>query len=194
MSILQRLKTETTPFHQQTETRLYADAIRAGTLTTAQYTHLLQIHYAFHQPLELAIAQHPSFFEEYDGPKRRKVPSLLTDAQAIGLTLQAADDALFSDWDRAGLLGAAYVAEGSTLGGKLIGHYLAQSPQLTLLIGHSQFYAGYGEQTGAQWRSFGKFLTEKPADYHEAVIDGAKRAFRLYDTLFDRYSTYQNSF
>lgn len=181
--LIDRLREETRPLHEQTEQLLYTEALRNGTLSTDQYTHLLLIHDAFHQALEQAIDRHDAFFAPYEPDTRRKTPWLLADlAQVQRVPLAMLD--LFANWSPAELLGAAYVGEGSMLGGKTVWHYLQQSPALQPLLDQARFYRGYGAETGGRWRSFLAFVSQQ-AD-GAAVIDGARRAFLLYADLFER--------
>ncbi|WP_375448566.1 biliverdin-producing heme oxygenase [uncultured Fibrella sp.] len=181
--LIDRLRQETRPLHEQTEQLLYTDALRSGTLTTDQYTHLLLIHGAFHQALEEAIDRQAAFFSDYEPDTRRKTPWLLADLAQLQRVPPTMPD-LFANWSPAGLLGAAYVGEGSMLGGKTVWHYLQQSPALQPLLDQARFYRGYGAETGDRWRSFIAFLAKQP-DNHPAVVDGARRAFILYADLFD---------
>ncbi|MBD2704212.1 biliverdin-producing heme oxygenase [Spirosoma sp. BT702] len=182
-SLPERLKSETRPLHEQTEQLLYSESLRSGTLSASQYQHLLRTHLAYHQALETAIDQHPDFFEQYRPDSRRKTPWLLAD---IGTTLT--DTTLpaneFTNWSPFALLGAAYVGEGSMLGGKTVWHLLQQSSALASLLPTARFYKGYGADTGQQWRDFGAFLTQQGADKPDEVVEGARQAFLTYQNLF----------
>lgn len=182
ITLLARLRDETQGLHAQTEQVLYADTLRAGALSVDQYQHLLLLHGAFHQALERAIDQHPVFFEGYAPDTRRKTPWLLDDLAQFQLALPI-QPGLFADWSVAALLGAAYVGEGSMLGGKTVWHYLQQSSALQPLLGQARFYRGYGDETGGQWRAFGTFMGRQTVD-PLVVVSGASRAFGLYQDLF----------
>ncbi len=181
-TLLARLRDETRPDHEHTEQLLYADALRAGTLSVNQYRHLLLMHGAYHHALEQAIDAHPAFFRGYEPDMRRKTPWLLTDLAQVQLTLPTLPN-LFADWTAAELLGAAYVGEGSMLGGKTVWHYLQQSPALHPLLQQARFYRGYGPETGGYWRAFGLFVTQQTVAPEEVIL-AARRAFRVYQDLF----------
>ncbi|MEZ0541840.1 biliverdin-producing heme oxygenase [Fibrella arboris] len=181
--LLEQLRDETRALHEQTEQRLYSDALRAGTLSVDQYGHLLLIHAAFHAALEQAIDRHAAFFTDYEPEIRRKTPWLLADLTPLHQDVPARPE-LFASWSPAELTGAAYVGEGSMLGGKTVWHYLQQSPALRPALDQARFYRGYGAETGARWRSFGAFVNQQTD--HVAVLDGARRAFLLYNDLFER--------
>lgn len=183
-TLLTRLREETRTLHEQTEHLLYAEALRSGSLSPDEYRHLLLTHFAYHKALEQAIDQHPAFFQKYEPDRRRKTPWLQADLKYLQLTPLVLSPDVFSNWSPVALLGAAYVSEGSMLGGKTVWHYLQQSPALEPLLQNTRFYRGYGEETGTKWRAFGQFLTEQAADHPDEVIGAAGRAFRAYHTLF----------
>lgn len=181
MDLLTRLKTNTRPRHRQTETVLYADKLLAGTLARSEYAQLLTIHYRFHQALETAIAGQARFFTDYAYEARRKTPWLMTDLDQAGIDLPAPAPGLFMDWTADQLLGAMYVAEGSTLGGRVIACALGQSPGLRGLT--SRFFDGYGEQTGPLWKLFGAWLTQRANSHDEQIVEAANRAFGHFQQL-----------
>lgn len=182
-TVLERLRTETRSSHEQTESLLYSDALRAGTLSPRDYGHLLLTHAAYHRALEQAIDQYPDFFADYEPDSRRKTPWLDADLTALDLT-PLSPTSLFDNWSPVELLGAAYVGEGSMLGGKTVWHYLQQSPALVPLLENARFYRGYGGETGTRWRTFGTFITRQTADQSDGVVDAARRAFTAYQSLF----------
>ncbi len=67
-------------------------------------------------------------------------------------------------------LGALYVVEGATLGGRVIARHLARSLALGPADG-AAFFAGYGDRTGAMWNG----LRAQAADY-EARFGGVAEA------------------
>jgi heme oxygenase (biliverdin-IX-beta and delta-forming) len=182
-TILNRLRTETRPQHEQTETVLYADKLMAGLLVRAEYEHLLVIHYRFHEALETALARHANFFADYDHTTRRKTPWLRADLAQVGLPIPAPMPGLFAGWSGYQLLGALYVAEGSTLGGRVIARALSRTPDLVELAATAQFFTGYGDQTGLLWKAFGTYLTEKANGHDNEIIEAAGRSFAIFSQL-----------
>lgn len=81
---------------------------------------------------------------------------------------------------RGSLWGALYVLEGSTLGAQVITRHLATQLRLENHDG-LQFYRGYGDQTGLQWRSFIAELSKLGLSPTEetAGIETAKHLFRF---------------
>lgn len=85
--------------------------------------------------------------------------------------------------DRASLLGAMYVMEGSTLGGQLIAPHVEE----VLHLGDGEgtaFFRGHRERTGVLWREFCELLKTQVAEEEEEALIGAARkmfqAFRLW--------------
>ncbi|QJW88216.1 biliverdin-producing heme oxygenase [Spirosoma taeanense] len=183
-TLLERLRQETRPLHEQTEQLLYAEALRAGTLTAPEYVHLLRIHLAFHRALEQAIDRYPIFFRDYEAVNRRKAPWLESDLTYLSEAHPPGLPELFADWSPAELLGAAYVGEGSMLGGTVVWKLLQQNPALQPLLTPARFYQGYGPATGRYWRDFGLFLTQQAVAEPDEVVSGAQRAFKAYQVLF----------
>jgi heme oxygenase (biliverdin-IX-beta and delta-forming) len=182
-SILTRLKTETRPQHQQTESRLYARKLMDGTLTRTEYGHLLGIHHRFNEALERAVAAQAIFFVGYDRESRRKTPWLATDLERLGLPLPPPATDLFADWNGYQLLGALYVAEGATLGGQVVDKALRRIAGLGEAAVPSRFFGGYSDQTGPRWQAFGTYLTNRADDHHDEVVDAAGRAFDYFGEL-----------
>jgi heme oxygenase (biliverdin-IX-beta and delta-forming) len=80
----------------------------------------------------------------------------------------------------AGLLGAMYVMEGSTLGGQLIARHVELVLNLTAGQGNA-YFCGHNERTGKLWKEFCDLLrTNVPDTETEAVIAAAKAMFGVY--------------
>jgi heme oxygenase (biliverdin-IX-beta and delta-forming) len=187
-TILTRLKNETRAQHQQTETLLFANKLLKGTLLHREYGLLLTIHYRFHQALEAAIAAQTNFFADYDQHDRRKTPWLVADLEQAGLALPEPATHLFAGWTGHQLLGAMYVAEGSTLGGRVIANALRQTPALSGLT--SCFFGGYGDQTGPRWKVFGDYLMRQSNHQDELIIDAANQAFGYFQQLAEQHTAH----
>ncbi|PKK36365.1 hypothetical protein BWI96_10880 [Siphonobacter sp. SORGH_AS_0500] len=178
--ILSQLKEQTRELHEQTEQLFYTDALKGGTLTTDQYKHLLQAHLAFHKALEVAL----STIDNYPLEERRKAAWIEADLTAIQASPKTAPSTVFEGWNTSELLGAAYVAEGSMLGGQVIKRWLQAHPELGTYAGESKFYNGYGKNTGERWKSFGTYLVTNAAGHEPAIVEGAKKAFKAYQAIF----------
>ncbi len=70
---------------------------------------------------------------------------------------------------RSALLGYLYVKQGSTLGGQVISRHLARKLGLEGGV-TNHFFAGYGEDTGRQWKIFVQALDDAKIDAETAVM------------------------
>ncbi|MCX6218068.1 biliverdin-producing heme oxygenase [Spirosoma sp.] len=190
--LLERLRHETRPAHEQTEQLFYTEALQNGTLSVPEYTHLLRTHFVFHQSLESAVDRHPSFFGAYQPERRKKTAWLVADLTYLGEPLPASMTDLFADWSTADLLGATYVGEGSMLGGSVIGRLLRKNTTLQPIMEYARFYGGYGAETGNYWRDFGDFLTVNGALHADEVVVAASRTFTIYQAIFDEVNKSAN--
>ena len=86
------------------------------------------------------------------------------------------------------MLGALYVAEGSSLGGQVIQRTLLSNENLHD-IDKTLFYKGYAEQTGPMWKQFMAYLETMPVEATEIpeVVAGAQDAFGVMMKLGQRY-------
>ncbi|CAN5475459.1 hypothetical protein BH09BAC4_BH09BAC4_29130 [soil metagenome] len=186
MTLLERLRAETRPQHEQTERLFYTEALQNGTLSADEYIHLIRTHLTYHQALEEAIGHYPDFFWDYALETRRKTPWLLADLTDLNVVPPSLMPELFAGWSPVELLGAAYVGEGSMLGGTVIWTLLQKNEAIRPLLVHAQFYQGYGPSTGSYWRNFGAFLTQQGAQQPDNVVVAAKQAFVTYQTVFQQ--------
>lgn len=184
MTLAERLRHETRALHEQTEELLYSDSLRDSVLTPEQYRHLLQVHGLFHQNLEAAIDRNPVFFQAYNPDSRRKTPWLEADLAELNVPLPAALPDPFAGWSPVELLGAAYVSEGSMLGGKVVFHHLQKSPELKPLLQSARFYRGYGSEALEKWKALGAILAEQPESDHDTIVEAAANTFRAYHAIF----------
>ena len=82
----------------------------------------------------------------------------------------------------AGFLGALYVLEGSTLGGRLIARHL--QPTFGFRDGKGDaYFRGHGDQTGALWREITAAIAALPEGDSPEVIEAAKRTFDAFRTV-----------
>ena len=90
--------------------------------------------------------------------------------------------------DLAGLLGAMYVMEGSTLGGQIIARHVRTVLPLTEDHG-SAFFRGHGAQTGPLWKDFCEMLKDHvPDDQTATVIASAKAMFATFGQWMEQGS------
>ena len=178
-TLLSRLRSETSPYHEALEQNAFNQALRVGTLTAAETAHFLAKMYGFLVPYETALQQHAAEFSPaWAVPERLRAHLIREDFDqtdmAPALPLCPAMPPLHT---RLQLLGALYVVEGSTLGGQVITRQLAQ-----VGIPLRTYFTGYGARTGPRWKSFCQLLTEtatSAADQNEIVTSACLTFQRL---------------
>ena len=182
----ERLKEETKTNHQILEKALLGNlkAIRS----VSEYTDLLKLFYSYFGGLEVRISELIDTDLLPDSNQRRKTAALAQDLQDLGSEIpsKASGMALPAIFTHLQALGALYVIEGSTLGGKIISKMMQQHLGLTD-IGLS-FFSGYGEQTEHMWDTFKDVLNQQahnPED-QAIVITAANETFLKFGEWFSR--------
>ena len=171
------------------------------------YHEILGRYLTAHRTLEQALAPWASSLARrgVSLDERRKVPLLLLDRarSTSGLSTDDDDDehepsfalpTLASAW------GALYVMEGSTLGGQHIlraleTSELARREGLTRVSGLA-YFTGYANRTGEMWRGFLSALGEADAadpGGRDAIIEGARSAFALFERVLSGSASYPHS-
>ncbi len=80
---------------------------------------------------------------------------------------------------QAGFLGAMYVMEGSTLGGRFLARHVASV--LGLPPGEATaYFEGHGQNTGAMWKQVLEQIQGVPEDLAPVVTASARRAFQAF--------------
>lgn len=173
---LRRLKVATDDLHREAERHV---RILDANATVATYVRYLSRMLGFHAPLErgFAAALDPHGFASESRSKRQW---LAEDLRALGRDPATVDEcATVPDLHHtAYALGAAYVIEGSTLGGRFILSKLGG--QLSSVIGiATRFLEGYQRETGTMWRQFGEVVDRVVIDERTsaASIMGARATF-----------------
>jgi heme oxygenase len=172
------LKHETADLHREAERHV---RILDDDATEATYARYLMRMLGFHAPMEDRFAAHQGLAEVgFDVWVRRKQGLIRDDLAALGLAgvpaPRCADLPDVGNLARA--LGAAYVLEGSTLGGPFI------IARMRVRLGHlvgvaTAFLEGYRSATGPMWRSFSALVERclaAPAA-RDAAVDTARSTF-----------------
>jgi heme oxygenase len=175
---LEQLRRETLPDHNAVEQSvpLMDEELDVDTYVSS----LLKLHGIIAAWEEWAAPNAPGWIQPLLAARRRE--QLLTlDLTWFGADASAgARPALTEIRDAAGLLGAMYVMEGSTLGGQLIARHVERVLKLTAGQG-SAYFRGHKEQTGKLWKELCDVLqTKVPDSETDAVIAGAKAMFGVY--------------
>jgi heme oxygenase len=177
-----QLRERTAPLHGQIESLLrLPGAIR----TRADYRDWLGRFLGLYDPLERLLATFPEWASlGLSMSSRDHTGCLVDDLVALGIDpreLPRASPALLPDLPTfAHVLGAFYVIEGATLGGRLILRDL--EPRVgTPIDGAKRFFGGRGEAVGPMWQSVRSALDQFGLKQPQLCTDvgiGAERTFR----------------
>ena len=181
-SAAEMLKQLTAEKHQQLE------ALMLPCLTSItqrrQYIQLLHSFYGYFKPVEDAVAPFMNNAVMPDWHLRRKAQSILLDLA----TLEQSNESIrlathlpcIQTLPQA--LGALYVMEGSTLGGRGITKMLLKNEAAGLQPEHLQFFAGYGSQTGPMWTTFVNVLNsfQFTEAEMEQMVEAANQTFYFF--------------
>jgi heme oxygenase len=183
--LLVRLRRATAAAHRGVEARLFP----AGLQDRASYVAMLQVLLALHEPVEGWLAKLPGLPAlGIDPAERRKAPRLRADLAALGVDEPpAARPACGGTSAMPEALGAIYVLEGSTLGGRV----LLEQVRVRLGDVPTNFLLGYGTETARYWRRTRAALVEgvrtdsDPADAEQRLIAAAMQTFEYLERLLD---------
>ncbi|WP_188315977.1 biliverdin-producing heme oxygenase [Chitinophaga agrisoli] len=159
--------------------------------TPQQYIALLRMFYAYYHALELKMDQYLSIDNVPDIDERRKSAAILQDIRFMGDTSPMEDHAVqtpeIRSWPQA--LGAAYVLEGSTLGGVIIARMI--SGQLAIPAGEGfSFFNGYGDAVHQMWKKFHVYLNSvEGKDDQLLAADAARQTFLTFSNWADLYES-----
>jgi heme oxygenase len=164
------LRAATTSAHQALETAVGFDLDRPS---RARAETLMRCAYGLLKTLEpLFVARLPATV--MDG--RTKLDVLDADFARLGtLPPPPTHSATWHDAGVPTLMGALYVFEGSTLGGRLIVRALRTLEEWP--IAGRCYLDPYGARTGEMWSRFQADLAQLPQGDTDAVVEGAHRAF-----------------
>lgn len=169
------LKETTYSEHQASEKKMILALKKIYTMK--DYVRLLGWLHGFYAPVEDLIRQHLTEQVFPRITKRFRAGELLNDIRESGKpapTIGPCEDLpVIDSADRA--LGALYVLEGSTLGGRIIAGMINQRLGTATSLG---FFNSYGAETENMWQSFKDFL-DKPrsAEQQTTILDAAKETF-----------------
>jgi heme oxygenase len=180
--LTEELKEQTKNNHQLLEKKLVA--FMRAMRTQNDYLKLLAIFYSYFGGLEHQIQNHLQITQIPDYASRRKAAALSADIEILGGKQPAIATSQFlpeiSNHQQA--LGALYVIEGSTLGGKIISQMI--NKQLGLTEGLS-FFKSYGEETMAMWQKFQAILDQPENLPGTEMIQTANETFFKFSEWFD---------
>jgi heme oxygenase len=185
LMLSEKLKEETKQNHQQLEKALIGQlkAIRKP----EEYAALLKLFYGYFGGLEEKINEAIDEAQLPDKDGRRKTQSLANDLEYLksNVPLKATDDDLPQITDHLQALGALYVIEGSTLGGKIISKMMQQLGFDDTAL---SFFNGYGDDTEQMWDTFKQMLNNqaKTSADEQRVVNAANETFRKFGHWFSK--------
>ena len=194
-SLRDELRASTAPLHRQAEAAL---AMMDASMSLETYRSRLLMLHSFYRDVEPTIVSHAGWAElGIDMRERRKLPLLASDLAFVEERLRRgeADTAreatgapITTELDSPihwlasfpAALGAAYVLEGSTLGGAILYRHLSRVLDLGEGPG-ARFFHCYGEETGTRWKQFVDALNRAPLDAEgmRCAVAGAVGTFGL---------------
>ncbi|RZK21143.1 MAG: hypothetical protein EOO56_11715 [Hymenobacter sp.] len=178
--ILQALRLETRPAHDQLEQNTFNQQLTAGTITEKATVHFLTKMYGFLVPYEARLRAQP-LGPEWEKDTRQRAHLILQDLAQLASQLASCPDMPpLESWPQ--LLGAMYVVEGSTLGGQVIARELAKK-NIPLRL----YFSGYGERTGPLWKAFCQLLTQEATPENETeIVQSARLTFQQLDAWLNQ--------
>ncbi|MDB5202860.1 MAG: heme oxygenase-like protein [Ferruginibacter sp.] len=150
-----------------------------------EYKKLLKAFYGYVQPVQDLIMMHINKEVVPDMDERRNAGLLLDDLRTLGdQTIPEHCENLPEIVDGPSALGALYVLEGSTLGGKIITKMLAEQLGSDSAL---SFFKGYGPETGKKWKDFTRYLEdERNSPFAETIVQTASQTFALFGTWLEK--------
>lgn len=187
------LKRNTASYHEVIEKMNPFDS---ELISIPGYTQFLVKNYKVFDPLEKILENDYDWssigidFQDY---KRRDL--LKKDIENLGIDpeslMQMKPIPVFASIAQA--LGALYVLEGSSLGGRIILNKI-QSIYGDKLSNSLEFLKGNGERTGVLWKDFLLKMNnyaEKNTEQREAILYGTIQTYRCFENVFSKFENLQ---
>lgn len=178
MMMLNRLREETAELHREIEKDNLAKKIMDHSITVNEYKTLLIQNFVAYNEAENEIAKY------LPDSNTDKTERLKADLENLGVK-NLDFDLDFSCHNEAEAIGAAYVIEGSAMGGMIIGKEIRNCPSLEKFP-EQQFFNG-NRSNVKNWNEYLKFLRSREfTDVEvEAASNKAKETFLLFKKAFD---------
>lgn len=186
-SFFKELREKTALYHTKLEETELSKAILKDDLSKEEYIDYLKAMYAFEKPFEAVyFPLLADYFSDID--KRKRAELIEKDIQVLGGSVADLELETFntSDITLPEAIGAMYVMQGSSLGGRVILKHVNKHLGLEAENGASYFH-GFGAETGRFWTTFLDemwTLTAENPD-QDKIIGGAVETFRV---LYERFS------
>lgn len=179
--MISRLKEETRELHEQIEEKNLAKEIMNHCINLETYKLLLYQNFLAYYHTETEIKKFLPHYEDKKHEQLRKDLEQLNVSEEIPVK-----NDIFKLHSTAEALGAAYVVEGSALGGLVLAKNLEKCPALDSIACH-HFFNGKKENL-EDWKAFKKELEAYSFSETEEqeAIEKAKATFLFFDSIFSR--------
>lgn len=179
--MLNKLREETEVLHREVEKDNLAGLIISHEISLEEYKLLLLQNYLAYAVTENEIT---IYFPGFEPVKSRQ---LLKDLENLKIKIPSTDNYAkkYTIKNEAEAYGAAYVVEGSAMGGMLIAKELDHCPALSKIDEHIFFNGKRQNMQG--WKSFCKSLKTKEFSEEEEnqAIEKAKDTFLIFSRIFE---------
>jgi heme oxygenase len=180
------IKNETKTHHQALEVMMVRQLKSMRSIT--DYTDILEIFYSYFGGLEQRIKA--NLQKGFTIDERRKAGDLAADLTHFGASIPelAKENDLPEIENHLQAIGALYVIEGSTLGGKYISQMISKQLEQADDAGLS-FFNGYGENTMAMWSDFQEYMNKQAKDAAEEaeIVSAANETFVKFKHWMENY-------
>lgn len=178
--MISRFREATRELHEQIEKENQAKKIMDHSISMEEYKLLLLQNYIAYRTVEKEISR---FLPEYEASKYRQLEKDLEQLK-VDVSIASQYESEFTCRNEVEALGAAYVVEGSVMGGMVISRELKNCPKLED-IGNQHFFSGDRDNVKS-WNKFKKGLESR--DYTEAekeeAAEKARDTFRFFRKAF----------
>jgi len=186
------LKEGTREVHTGLEKKLVAQIRKVG--TTKDYIQLLELMYGFYQPLQNQLEPFLDTIPQLGG-RGRQAANILQDIHDLDPhhIPQIQHCKILPDiHSAAAALGALYVTEGSTLGGRHITRMIARQLDIPATKGFS-FFDAYGDSTAQMWENFRDILNQpRSQNEQQEMKNAAMETFSTFNNWIVLYESRNN--
>ena len=180
-----QLKEKTTMVHKESEKKMIAQLKKIS--TTEDYILFLNWLYGYYKPLEERLAPWVTSELIPDTEKRSHAGNILLDIQESGISTPppeiAEDLPRIDSFARA--MGALYVLEGSTLGGRIIATMITRQLRSVKSL---FFFNSYGKETENMWLIFKSYLDRPYTEEEEKeILSAATETFITFKNRIGKY-------
>ncbi len=184
--ILGRIRSETAALHVTLESSPVLKCLLSPQVNKQDYLRYIELSAIYHQLVETCSFPAVKYIID-DLDARRKNIHINRDLQILGKSKFSLQSYSASERSAAFHLGMVYVAEGSTLGGKVLLKHLR--PTLKSIVPAFNLLDCYGDETASKWRKFttqlGQYASTCSQKEQDEIVEGALNGFRINLSIFN---------